>query len=301
MVKIVIIDDNKVITGVYTHKLRQAGFEVDVANDGRAGLALISRTKPDLVLLDLALPGLSGVEILRRLRAGEEFRDLPVIVFSGSYSGDVVESAWEAGATRVLAKGSVTPNQITETIREVLNMPTGPLPPPTGPPPPPTGPLPPPTGALRSPTGALSADPSRTTRPEDARGPGPETPKRVLVLEDDPIITAVVKGILEQEGFTMVSTVDGREAYKLLERDANFVAGIFDVMVPFIHGLEILRYMRTEKRLMSIPVILTSGHANQRLDLEKFSGAAVKFLPKPFTRAQLQAVLREMLSGGGER
>ena len=99
MHKIVIVEDNEIVAGIYKHKLQAEGYHVDIASDGQTGLEMINSIKPDLVLLDLMLPGLSGVEIIKRLRGQEEFKDLPIIAFSSSYSGRVVEEARQAKAT----------------------------------------------------------------------------------------------------------------------------------------------------------------------------------------------------------
>lgn len=94
---IVVVEDNQIVAAIYRAKLQAEGFGVEVAADGQAGLEMIERARPDLVLPDLFLPKLSGIEVLDRLRAQTDFQTLPVIVFSSSY---VSNEAWEAGATR---------------------------------------------------------------------------------------------------------------------------------------------------------------------------------------------------------
>jgi CheY-like chemotaxis protein len=121
----------------------------------------------------------------------------------------------------------------------------------------------------------------------------------VLVADVDPAILRLVTAIVEKEGYTVVPARDGREAYKLLQEDANFIAGIFDVMMPHIQGPELVRFMRTEKRLMKIPVMMMTAEQNPKLSSESFSAGAVVFLPKPFTTAQLQIMLRMLISKAG--
>ncbi len=126
--------------------------------------------------------------------------------------------------------------------------------------------------------------------------PEPQASRRVLVADDDPAILRLVTAIVEKEGYKVVPARDGREAYKLLQEDANFIAGIFDVMMPHIQGPELVRFMRTEKRLMKIPVMMMTAEQNPKLSSESFSAGAVVFLPKPFTTAQLQIMLRMLIS-----
>ena len=73
---------------------------------------------------------------------------------------------------------------------------------------------------------------------------------RVLVADDDPVIRRLITGIVEREGYTAVIAEDGRVAYRILQTDADFCGAIFDMMMPNLNGLEVIRYMRTEKRLM---------------------------------------------------
>ena len=127
----------------------------------------------------------------------------------------------------------------------------------------------------------------------------PQTSRRILVADDDPAILRLVTAIVEKEGYTVVPARDGREAYKLLQSDADFVAGIFDVVMPHIQGPELVRYMKTEKRLMKIPVMMMTAEQNPKLSSDSFSAGAVVFLPKPFTTAQLQIMLRMLIAKGG--
>lgn len=114
----------------------------------------------------------------------------------------------------------------------------------------------------------------------------------VLIADDDPAILRLVKAIVEKEGFNAITVRDGREAYKLLNAGEPFVAAIFDVVMPYIQGTELVRHMQSEKRLMKIPVIVMTAEQNPRLSSDSFSAGAVAFLPKPFTTSQLLAMLR---------
>ena len=126
-----------------------------------------------------------------------------------------------------------------------------------------------------------------------------ETPQRILVADDDPAILRLVTAIVEKEGYKVVPARDGKEAYKILQSDSEFIAGIFDVVMPHIQGPELVRYMKTEKRLMKIPVMMMTAEQNPKLSSDSFSAGAVVFLPKPFTTAQLQIMLRMLISKSG--
>lgn len=119
---------------------------------------------------------------------------------------------------------------------------------------------------------------------------------RILVADDDPAILRLVKTIVEKAGYEVVTARDGREAYKILQTDSNFTAAIFDVVMPHIQGPELVRFMQTEKRLMKIPVMMMTAEQNPKLSSDSFAAGAVVFLPKPFTTAQLQVMLKMLVA-----
>ena len=120
MRKLLLIEDDRIIGSIYSKKFSAEGFDVVVAEDGQTGLERILAFRPDIVLLDLMLPKLNGLEILARVRATPEFQHLPIIVFSNAYMTTVIASAWKAGATTVLTKANTSPKKLTETIHELL-------------------------------------------------------------------------------------------------------------------------------------------------------------------------------------
>jgi CheY-like chemotaxis protein len=131
---------------------------------------------------------------------------------------------------------------------------------------------------------------------EKSTAKGSKEAKRILVADDDPAILRLVTTILEKDNYYVVTARDGREAYKHLQSDPSFIAAILDVVMPHISGPELVRYMKTEKRLMRIPVMMMTAEQDPKLSSDSFAAGAVVFLPKPFTTAQLQIML-QMLVG----
>ncbi len=126
--------------------------------------------------------------------------------------------------------------------------------------------------------------------------PTGQLPQRILVADDDPVIRHLVTTIVRKEGYVPVVVNDGREAIRLLQTDANFKAAIFDMVMPHIEGIEIIRHMRTEKRLMRIPAMMITSEQDLKLMTNSFEAGATVFLPKPFKTAQLQTMLRMLIS-----
>jgi chemosensory pili system protein ChpA (sensor histidine kinase/response regulator) len=118
----------------------------------------------------------------------------------------------------------------------------------------------------------------------------------VLVADDDPAILRLVTTLVEKEGYEVVTARDGREAYKILQSDADFAAAVLDVVMPGIEGPELVRHMRSEKRLMGIPVIMMTAEQNPKFSSDSFSAGASVFIPKPFNSSQLQNMLRMLVN-----
>lgn len=120
--------------------------------------------------------------------------------------------------------------------------------------------------------------------------------KRILIADDDPVMRHLLTSIVRKEGYDAVVVDDGREAYRILLSDADFKAGIFDMMMPHLEGLDIIRYMRTEKRLRRIPVLMISAERDLQLMAKSFIAGATVFLTKPFTTDQFLGTLRILLA-----
>ena len=119
---------------------------------------------------------------------------------------------------------------------------------------------------------------------------------RILVADDDPLTSELLASMAEAEGYRVVSVTDGREAYRVLKSDADFKAAVFNMTMPHLKGVDIVRFMKTEKRLMRIPVVIVTGERGLKLIADSFAAGASLFLPKPFTGDQLQRALRIALS-----
>ena len=121
MKKMLIIEDDQIVGNIYRHKFQVEGFQVALATDGEAGLTAVKESKPDVVILDLMLPKLNGVEILKKMRAEPATKLIPVIVLSNAYLSSLVQEAWKAGANHCMIKASCTPRQLVELVNRTLS------------------------------------------------------------------------------------------------------------------------------------------------------------------------------------
>jgi CheY-like chemotaxis protein len=119
---------------------------------------------------------------------------------------------------------------------------------------------------------------------------------RILVADNDPLTAERLRSLTGGEAYSVVTVRDGREAYRILKTDADFSAVIIDITLPHLKGVEIVRYMKTEKRLARIPVLIISEDHGLRFIADSFAAGAIAFLPKPFSSMQLRRTLRIALS-----
>jgi two-component system chemotaxis response regulator CheY len=109
MKKILIVEDDVATARAYRSSLERAGFEVHVASDGQQGLDFIQGTAPDGVLLDLMMPKVNGLQLLKCIRACHHLSRIPVMVYTNAFIPNLIEEARAAGATEVFAKSKLTP------------------------------------------------------------------------------------------------------------------------------------------------------------------------------------------------
>jgi len=114
------VEDDPFALKVYSKALRRAGLHVEVAQDGAAALAMLPDLKPDLVILDLMLPRLPGMEVLKFIRGNAGLKDTPVLVLSNAFVNRLSADALAAGANRTISKGLCSPAKLLEQVCELL-------------------------------------------------------------------------------------------------------------------------------------------------------------------------------------
>jgi DNA-binding response OmpR family regulator len=120
MKKILVIEDDKFLRELISQKLVKEGYDVIEAVDGEKGLEKAGKENPDLVLLDLILPGMNGFEVLSRIKNEAALSQIPVIILSNLGQRDDIEKALEIGAADYLIKAHFTPEEIIDKIKATL-------------------------------------------------------------------------------------------------------------------------------------------------------------------------------------
>ncbi len=120
MSKILIIEDDKFLRELIAKKLLMEDFEISEAIDGEEGIKKIKTEKPDIVLLDLILPGIDGFEVLSKMKEDVSLGSIPVIILSNLGQRDDVEKGLKLGAVDYLVKAHFIPNEIVQKVKQAL-------------------------------------------------------------------------------------------------------------------------------------------------------------------------------------
>jgi DNA-binding response OmpR family regulator len=117
---ILLIEDDPFLVGIYKEKLLIEGFDVIVAGDGLEGLDFATNRKVDLILLDIMIPKLSGIDLLARLKQEEKGKDIPVIALTNLSGSSNEKKTRDYGVKEYLIKSNYTPGQVIDIIRKYL-------------------------------------------------------------------------------------------------------------------------------------------------------------------------------------
>ena len=120
MAKILIIEDDALLSRMYHIVFTSSKFKVDVAANGEEGFAKAQSILPDLILLDIMMPKLNGLEVLRLLKASSQTKAIPVVVLTNLAGSGDVKAALELGAVRYIVKSENKPQQVHDIVAGIL-------------------------------------------------------------------------------------------------------------------------------------------------------------------------------------
>ena len=120
MGKILIIEDDPFLLKLYKEILSDTGLEVEEALDGETGLRKVKDSKPDLILLDIMLPKMNGLDVLEKLKEGQSTREIPVVIITNLASEEDKKRAMDLGAIRYMIKTEYEPDQVVALVKEII-------------------------------------------------------------------------------------------------------------------------------------------------------------------------------------
>jgi PAS domain S-box-containing protein len=257
---VLVVEDNPVTRQMIRATLVAAGYEVIEAADGRTAIAEVEREPPALVLQDLLLPDISGVQLSEKLRALPGAKRLPIIALTGFLQAEEEAQALAAGFTEYLVK-PIEPVRLLEVVR------------------------------------AYVGDPRAGVQAAEAVASGGSAGgRRILVVDDDESQLALTRLHLTRLGYAVQTARDGVEALEMA-RAAPPEAILSDVLMPRLDGFKLCRAIRQDPGLRHIPVVLQSNHYAEDADREMARGVGANaYVIRTATMQTAAAALRDALA-----
>jgi len=123
--KVLVVEDDFFVRDLYSRELNREGFEVSAAEDGAEGLLKAIEEKPDIILLDIMLPKMSGLDVLKKVKEKEETKNIPVVLLTNLGQESVIREGFTLGAVGYLIKAAYTPTQVIEEVKKFLKEASG--------------------------------------------------------------------------------------------------------------------------------------------------------------------------------
>ncbi len=263
MARILVIEDSPDIRVLLRMLLEAAGHDVLTTNDGRAGVDTARRERPDLILMDLSLPLLSGWEATREIKSDPGTASIPVLAVTAHAMQGDRERALAAGCDGFVAK-PIDGETFASLIGSHLNRRAG--------------------------DRLLAAGRSPLPRP----GVEKPVPGRILVVDDQAEVARVLQADLEGEGHQITVATSATEALKLCQRDRYDLA-VIDVMLGDDSGYELTRQLTASSPVYQPILLVTAG----TIDRERgYESGADDFIGKPIESAELKARVRSLIRIG---
>jgi CheY-like chemotaxis protein len=117
---ILLIEDDPFVQRMYKRMFMHESYELVFASDGKEGLELAQRIVPNLILLDILMPGISGLEVLERLKQEEATKHIPVLILSNLAGEDTIEDAKSLGAEEYMVKADFSPQQVVDEVKKYM-------------------------------------------------------------------------------------------------------------------------------------------------------------------------------------
>jgi len=125
-VLILVVEDQAELAELYARNFKSQGFEVDIAHDGHEGFEKMKSERPSLVLMDIIMPGLSGLEAVELAKHEPSTKDIPIIILTNLPDSVEVQNAMRLGAADCIVKADFTPLQVVEKAKKFLDPPAEP-------------------------------------------------------------------------------------------------------------------------------------------------------------------------------
>lgn len=119
MKKVLLVEDDPFLVDIYSTKFKESGFEIEVVQKGDEAFDKVKEIKPDIILLDILLPGTSGWDILKKIREDKKLKDIKVVILSNLGEEGEVEKGVFLGADKYIVKAYYTPAEVVKEVKKI--------------------------------------------------------------------------------------------------------------------------------------------------------------------------------------
>ena len=252
---VLVIEDNQKNMKLVRLLLQMGNYEVLEAIDAESGIAIAGETPPDLILMDIQLPGMDGLQATTHLKNDPRLADIPIVALT-SYAMDGDKArALAAGCDGYLTK-PIDTNGFLEAISTFV-----------------------------MPKAAEDTDVLRTRKPN---------PVRILIVDDDPKNTKLMCGLLARDDYELATAADGQAALARVDAHPPDII-LLDVMMPGMDGYEVTRRLKARPATRAIPIILVTALDSPADRAQGLEAGAEEFLTKPVNPLEIEARIQSML------
>ena len=262
MEKILLVEDDAFIADIYKKKFESSGFEVLNVMNGRAVLKAVEEQHFDIILLDLVIPEMSGIEVLRELRGPKYSPQLRIVVFSNLSNPEDREEAVKLGADGFISKTEFSPSQVVDEVNRYLHQ-----------------------------FGEQGRNEIRrqisSTVSELGMASNTDR-KRILFIEDEEVFTDMFGKKLLDEGYEVLFENDGVRGFKRSQSEEHLDLIVTDAMLPGMNGEELIGNIRGSEKTASTPIFVISASVDDD-DMKSIlaAGANKAFLKTKIIPSQL--------------
>ncbi len=275
MTKILIVEDEEVLLNILKNKLQKEGYLVVTAKDGKEGLKVMKAAEPDLVLLDILMPKMTGMQVLEEMNKEGLIHKYPVIIISNSGQPVEIDKARQLGVSDYLVKAEFDPDEVLEKIENVLSYQVRPK------------------DEIRNKT--KKSDSNEIVKKTAKKSINPKD-FSVLVVEDDRFLRDLMVRKIQKEGFEVYDALDGEMGLQQAKEKKPHII-LLDLILPGMDGFEVLKELKSYGPTANIPVVILSN-LGQKDDIDKgISMGAKDYLIKAHnTPGEIVDKIKEVLS-----
>ncbi len=255
MKKILIVEDDLILLNLLKDKLIKAGFNVVTVEKGSLVLHTIEEERPDLVLLDLVLPDMNGLDILEEIRNNVLLVSVPVMIVSNSGEHFEIDKAQKLGVSGYLIKTEFDPQEVVDKVNNFFNQV--------------------PAQKQDAAEEKVKSDFPKENLASDIR----INKVKVMIVEDDKFLRELISQKIIKEGMDVALAASAEEAEEKIKKEKPTII-LLDIILPGKSGFDFLKMTKSVPSLSDIPVIILSNLGEEKERETAINLGAKRFLIK---------------------